>query len=70
MKFVEACGELINTEYITNIWYRDYPGDRTIEIIMLNGNKISFPVLDREDYEEIVRKLNLTKDTNNTDSAR
>lgn len=50
MKLVEACGKMINTEYITTIRYNNCPGDNAIEITMLDGKRISFPVLDREEY--------------------
>lgn len=68
MKLVETCGQLINPEYITDIWYNSI--DRRIEITMVNGNKICFPVLDREEFEEIAKKLNPTQDTNIIDCAR
>lgn len=68
MKLVEACGKMINTEYITSIGYN--LDDGRIEITMLNGNIISFPVLDREEYEEILRKLDPTQDTSIIDCAK
>lgn len=70
MKLVEACGQMINTEYITNIRYDYCPCGNSIEIIMLNGNKIHFPVSDRKEYEEIVKKLNPTKDVDVIDCAK
>ena len=70
MKLVDIRGQMINTEYITNIWYDYSPGGSSIEITMLNGNKIPFPVSDRKEYEEIVRKLNPTEDINIIDCAK
>jgi hypothetical protein len=70
MKLVEVHGQMINTEYITNIWYDYSPGGSSIEITMLNGNKIPFPVSDRKEYEEIVRKLNPTEDINIIECAK
>lgn len=68
MKLIELFGKLINTEYITSIEY-NLDGGR-IEITMLNGNKIPFPVSNRKEYEGIVRKLNPTEDINIIDCAK
>lgn len=70
MKLVEIHGQMINTKYITSIRYDYFPGSNSIEITMLNGNKIPFPVSDRKEYEEIVKKLNTTKDVDIIDCAR
>lgn len=70
MKLVEIHGQMINTKYITSIRYDYSPGSNSIEITMLNGNIISFLVSDREEYEEIVRKLNPTEDISIIDCAK
>lgn len=67
MKLVEVFGKLINTEYITSIEYN--LDESRIEITMLNGKRHSFPV-DKEEYEEIVRKLNPTEDISIIDCAK
>lgn len=70
MKLVEVCGKLINTEYITSIWRDYWLGDTTIEVTMLDGKRISFPVSDRKEYEEIIRKLGFIKDVDIIDCAK